>query len=182
MTRPRRLAALALVAAVAGTTLTGCSASTVAVPRCTAGPRLAIVAQSVPGASYVPCINQLGEGWTAGAFDVGRGRTTFTLLPHRAASRAVEVTYRSQCRVEGAVATTPRADGVRTSINLVSVSPRYAGTISDVFTGGCVTYRFDFARGPHIALMEELATTVGLFSRRQLRLELHQQLHVDLDR
>jgi hypothetical protein len=51
----------------------------------------------------------------------------------------------------------------------------------DVFSGGCISYSFDFARGPHIALMEELQDTVGLFSRRQLRLGLKDQLGVELD-
>lgn len=175
--RPALLAAVALLAAA----FTSCSPSDT-VPSCTAGHRLALVAQSVPGAAYVPCIDHLGEGWTAGSFDAGRGRTRFVLVPHRAGGRPVQVSFRAACDVSEATPTTPRADGVRTSIRLAGISPRYAGTLSDVFPGGCVTYAFDFARGPHIALMEELQAGVGLFSRRQLRLELRDQLGVELDR
>ena len=93
----------------------------------------------------------------------------------------MRVVFDSTCDVSGAVATTPRAEGVRTSIRLQTISPRYTGTLTDVFAGGCVTYRFDFARGPHIALMEQLSATVGLFPRRELGVELRDQLGVDLD-
>lgn len=173
---------LPLVAAVmASTALTACSNPTGSLPACEAAPRLATIAQSVPSASYVPCIAELAEGWNARNLDTGRGTTRFTLDPNRSGARTVKVTFTETCDAARATPAPPRAEGVRTSIKLQSVSPRYAGTIFDVFPGGCVSYRFDFARGPHIALMEELGNTVGLFSRRQLRVSLHEQLGVELD-
>lgn len=170
-----------LAAVVAGALLTGCSNPTGSLPGCEAGARLATIAQSVPTASYVPCVAGLAEGWTAGDLDAGRGSTRFALLPHRSGARAVRVAFEESCDTRAATPAPPRAEGVRTSIRLESVSPRYAGTIFDVFPGGCVSYRFDFARGPHIALMEDLGNTVGLFSRRQLRVSLQDQLGVELD-
>ncbi|MDQ4071181.1 MAG: hypothetical protein M3203_17180 [Actinomycetota bacterium] len=173
----------ALVAAVvAAALLTSCTTVAGAVPDCDPGPRLAVVAQSVPGASYVPCIRQRNEEWGTRSFRAGRGGSRFTLVPNRPGGRPVKVEFRSTCDVSGAVPTTPRAEGVRTSIHVATISPRYTGTLADVFAGGCVTYRFDFARGPHIALMEQLDTIVGLVPRRELRLEIHDQLGVDLDR
>jgi hypothetical protein len=44
-----------------------------------------------------------------------------------------------------------------------------------------VTYEFDFARGPHIALMDELQRAVQLYPRRLLRQELRDQLGITLD-
>ncbi len=179
MTTGRRslLAAVVAMAAV----LTSCTTVAGSVPECDPGPRLAVVAQSVPSASYVPCVRELSEDWSSRSFRAGRGGTRFTLVPHRPGSRPVRVVFDSACDVTGAVATTPRAEGVRTSILLDAISPRYTGTLTDVFAGGCVTYRFDFARGPHIALMEQLTATVGLLSRRELAVEVHDQLGVDLD-
>ena len=179
MTRRRR--SLVLVVLAMAATLTSCTTVAGAVPECEPGPRLAVVAQSVPGASYVPCIRDLSEDWTSSGFRAGRGGTHFTLVPHRPGSRPVRVDFDTGCDIIGGVATTPRAEGVRTSIRLQAVSPRYTGTLTDVFAGGCVTYRIDFARGPHIALMEQLTSTVGLFSRRELGVEVHDQLGVDLD-
>ena len=61
------------------------------------------------------------------------------------------------------------------------MAPRYAGRFHDVFSGGCVTMTFDFARGPHIALLDELQQAVRLYPRRQLRQELKDELGIDLD-
>ena len=173
--------AVTCTVAAAASLLTGCTTVAGSVPECDAGPRLALVAQSVPSASYVPCIERLSEELSTRSFSAGRAGTRFTLVPGRTGSRPVRVALDSACDVTGAVPTTPRAEGVRTSIRLEAISPRYTGTLTDVFAGGCVTYRFDFARGPHIALMEQLTTTVGLFPRRELAVELHDQLGVDLD-
>jgi hypothetical protein len=172
---------LFLAAAMAGILVPACSNPRGSLPACEAGPRLATIAQSVPTASYVPCVADLAEGWAAGDLDAGRGSTRFALLPNRSGARTVRVAFEETCDAGGAAPAPPRAEGVRTSIRLESVSPRYAGTIFDVFPGGCVSYRFDFARGPHIALMEDLSQTVGLFSRRDLRVSLQDQLGVELD-
>lgn len=172
---------LALVAL--GVVLPACSPGAAAeeVPRCGSVRRLALVAQAVPGAAYVPCVDHLEEGWSDQRFAARRGRVTFRLEPGRAGGRPVRVVFEESCDAGAAVPTTPRAEGVRTSVDLRSVSPRYSGTLVDVFPGGCVTYRFDFRRGPHIPLMEELRATVGLVSRRELRLDLRRELSVELD-
>lgn len=174
--RPRARAGLAVLLAL----LPACAGSTEAVPRCASVQRLAIVAQAVPGAAYVPCIQDVPEGWGAGGFDVRRGRARFTLTSDRVPERPVRVELAGECASTEAVPTPPRAEGVRTAVDLASLSPRYAGTIYDVFAGGCVTYRFDFPRGPHIGLMEDLQSAVGLVARRELRLELESDLGVDL--
>jgi hypothetical protein len=41
-------------------------------------------------------------------------------------------------------------------------------------------YEFDFARGPHIALIDELERTVRLYPRRELRQRLRDDLGIDL--
>lgn len=151
-----------------------------AAPACTADRRLAIVAQSVSTAAYVPCLNALPAGWQVTRFHVVRGGTDLQLTSDRADGHPVDVRLRPWCDVKSATPTTPRADGVRTYLRLTSIAPRYAGTMSDVFPGGCITYQFDFARGPHIPLIEELTTAVGLFSRRELRVQLHRELDVDI--
>lgn len=181
MTAPRRSVGLALAVAAAAVLTSSCTTVAGSAPDCDPGQRLAVVAQSVPGASYVPCVRELSEDWSSRSFRAGRGGTRFTLVPNRPGSRPVRVEFEQACDVTGAVATTPRAEGVRTSIRLEAISPRYTGTLTDVFAGGCVTYRFDFARGPHIALMEQLTSTVDLFPRRELGVEIHDQYGIDLD-
>ena len=171
---PRGLLLLALVVPA------GCSSYTEAVPGCDSTRRLALLAQAVPGAAYVPCLEEVPEGWSAGGFDVGRGHARFTLRSDRATSRPVQVELVGECAAAGAVPAPPRAEGVRTAIDLTSIGPRFTGTLIDVFAGGCIRYRFDFPRGPHIGLMEDLQASVGLVARRELRLEIEKDLGVDL--
>lgn len=176
----RRFLAGAAVLAVAAPA-TGCGSVRTAAPGCGEAGRLAVVAQSVPSASYLPCLNGLPEGWRVTRFDVARGHTRMSLLSDRASGRAVRVELAGGCEVGMATPGTPRAAGVRSYTVLRSITGRYAGTLYDVFPGGCVSYRFDFDRGPHIALMEQLDGAVGLGPRRELRLALHDQFGVELD-
>jgi hypothetical protein len=158
-----------------------CSVQPGAAPRCGSLRRMALIAQSLPEASYLPCIDHLVEGWQDEGFTAGRGRMRFQLVPDRGGGRAVRVVLDETCPTSGAVPTRPRAEGVRTSIALGSIAPRYAGALVDEFPGGCVTYQFDFPRGPHIPLMEQLQEIVGLRARRDLRIEVRRELSVDLD-
>jgi len=93
----------------------------------------------------------------------------------------VLVQLRSACDTSGTTPTTPRAAGVRTYSRLQSVSPRYSGTLFDVFVGGCITYRFDLPRGPHIPLMEEFEAAVVLYPRQDVVLAVRRRLGVTID-
>jgi hypothetical protein len=152
-----------------------------ATPDCSSVERLALVAQSVPGAAYVPCVQGLPAGWRTTRFDASDGSTRLSLLSDRSGGRPVDVTLEASCDVTGASPAVPRAEGVRSYLLLRSVSGTYAGTMYDVFPGGCVRYRFAFPRGPHIPLMEELAATVRLVRRGDVRLDLRDRLGVELD-
>ena len=152
-----------------------------AAPHCDEIRRLALVAQSVPESAYVPCVLPLRPGWTAEEFDPQSGHTTFRLTSDRDGDHPVVIDFASACDVSGATSTTPRADGARTYLALASISPRYAGVLSDAFPGGCVTYRFDFARGPHIALIDDFENEIGLRSRQEVRLALRSTYGVSLD-
>lgn len=158
----------------------GCSAGEVAAPHCEPDQRLGIVAQSVPTAAYLPCVDELAPGWRLDDFDVDDDGTRLTLRSDRAAE-PVQVELTAGCDTTGAVPIDPRGEGVRTSQLLTGIAPDYAGALFDVFPGGCVRYRFRFERGPHIGLMDELQRAVSLYPRRQLRQELRERLGVELD-
>ena len=161
--------------------LSGCARIAGAAPACNPSQALALMAQSVPQASFVPCIEDLASGWRSTSFKAVRGHSRFVLVPSAEGGRPVPVVLVPGCDVSGLPPTTPRAAGVRTFRRLESITPRYKGTLYDVFPGGCVTYNFDFARGPHIALTEEFQASVALMSRAELRFGLHKKLGLDLD-
>jgi hypothetical protein len=173
--------AAALAAMLLAAPLTGCATFSGTVPGCGDPLRLAIIAQSVPGAAYVPCIRELPQGWSTSGFDPARGRTTFLLNSDRSPGQPVRVQLAATCRIGRASPSSPRAPGVLTDTRLTSISPRFAGSLYDVFPGGCVSYSFDFTAGQHIALMEQFEGAVGLYPRQQLRLVLQRKLGVELN-
>jgi hypothetical protein len=186
--RNRRLAArgplgalLAVVTLGVTATLTGCASSSDPVPGCGDPLRLAIVAQSVPSASYLPCIRDLPPGWTTAGFDPTQDGTSFLLNSDRSPGQPVTVQLTTACKISGASPSPARAPGALTYTRLDSIRPRFAGRLYDVFPGGCVTYTFDFSHGSQIALMEQFEQTIGLYPRQQLRLVLKRELGVELN-
>ena len=165
----------------AAVSLAGCATSAATVPGCGDPLRLAIIAQSVPGASYLPCLRDLQPGWTAAGFTPSQAGTSFLLDSDRSPGRPVTVRLTASCRITGASPSPARAPGVLTYLRLESIRPRFAGHLYDVFPGGCVTYTFDFSHGSQIALTEEFKAAVGLYPRQQLRLVLKRKLGVELN-
>ena len=165
----------------AAVSLAGCATSAGPVPGCGDPLRLAIVAQSVPGAAYLPCLRDLQPGWTAVGFTPSQDGTSFLLDSDRSPGRPVTVRLTASCRITGASPSPARAPGVLTYTRLESIRPRFAGQLYDVFSGGCVTYTFDFSHGSQIALTEEFEAAVGLYPRQQLRLVLKRKLGVELN-
>ena len=174
-------ALLAVLTLGAAATLTGCTSSGDAVPRCTDPLRLAIVAQSVPSAFYLPCIRDLPPGWTTAGFTPSQNGASFLLNSDRSPGQPVTVRLTTACRISGASPSPARAPGVLSYIRLDSIRPRFVGRLYDVFPGGCVTYSFDFGSGSQIGPMEQFEQAVGLYPRQQLRLVLKQELGVELN-
>ncbi len=170
---------MAAMVAAAGGTLSGCSTLSDTVPGCGEPLRLAIIAQSVPGAAYIPCIRQLPPGWSASAFNPARGRMRFTLTSDLARGTPVVVQLAAVCRIGDATPSPSRVAGVLAYTRLPSISPRLVGSLYDVFRGGCVSYSFNFGRQQY-ALIGQFESAVGLYSRQELRLTLKKRLGVEL--
>lgn len=176
----RRIVGVCVAVTVGG--VTSCSVTEpTEVPRCGSIERVALIAQSVPSTSYVPCIKTLQPGWSSTGLNVHSGHTRFTLASDRSPDHPVRVQLSAACTIGVATPIPPRTLGGRTYLQLSSIDPRYAGTMSDIFPGGCVTYQFDFERRLHIELMAQLSSTVGFIPRQQLRLDLQHRLGVRLD-
>jgi hypothetical protein len=172
--------AAGLAAVLLGVTglVTGCAAFSDTAPGCGQPLRLAIVAQSLPSAAYLPCVRPLPPGWSTSAFRAAPGGTSFLLNSDRSPGRPVSVRLTAACRPGLASPSPPRAPGAVTYTRYDSIAPRFAGTLYDVFPGGCVSYSFNFALGSQIALMEQFEQAVGLYPRQQLRLVLKRELGV----
>ncbi len=139
------------------------------------------MAQSLPSASLVPCIEQMPVGWSFDALDVDSGRARFWLHSDRAGLRAAEIQLVRDCDVSGATSVDAEELGVQRYQRLSALSPRFIGSTYDVFDGGCVVYRYELTSGPHIGLYQELHDAVGLFPRQALHDDLRADLGLDLD-
>jgi hypothetical protein len=129
------------------------------------GELFVLMAQSVPSATLLPCIEELPAGWTYGGSDVHRGGARFWLDSDRGGFHAVEVSLSASCRIAGAVDVTNSTTegGVRVYMHVFRLHP-FSANEYFVFLGGCVTYRIRFGTDAPatLALEADEAVTFGL--------------------
>lgn len=182
--RRGRLVAASLLALTAA----GCGGSPTtlvdATPECSPGRRLAILAQAVPTAAYVPCIADDESPWRFTSLTVKKGRARLSLVYIDPSGRSARVQLTRSCDTQGASEQPPEAgepdvDHFRRASTL---TPRVAGTDYAVFEGGCVTTEFDLPRDADASeRLLDLDTTVGLYPRSRLSAELDREFHLELD-
>jgi hypothetical protein len=193
-TRPPAL----LLAMLLAGSLAGCGDGSAAAisqpPLCPAGDAdagngVVLMAQTVPTASWVPCLNTaaLPPGWHFQHLDARAGGSRFWLgsAPDgvQPADRAVEVRLEQSCDVAGATEIPSDREHMHQFQRVRRLSPTFAGERHYVFRGGCLTVVFrldDDSPGEALALASQ---AVGVVSRADLRAQVHQDSdgRVELD-
>jgi tRNA A-37 threonylcarbamoyl transferase component Bud32 len=129
-----------------------------------------LMAQSVPSASLVPCVQLVPFDWKIANVAVNNGRSVIILDDRggRAAMR-VELTA-AACDLAGATEVSSEQPGAPRHFRIDSATRAYA------FPGGCVTQRFRGA-GPSGLRLSETASTelVGFITRQELRQALERR-------
>jgi hypothetical protein len=154
----RRAAALAMLALLAS----ACSSAHGNLPGCNRADDtvFALIAQSVPSATQLPCIRELPVGWTLSGTDIRDGQTRLWLDSTIAGVHAVELDLQDSCEIGDAVEVPPAPDevGMRPYVQS-DLPPGFSGTRYLRFDGGCVVYRYHFAGSapPTLALEAEEA-------------------------
>jgi hypothetical protein len=183
--RPARAAA-ALLALLAGGCLAGCASGTTAIassPLCRAGAdgasnSVILMAQSVPTASWVPCIRTaLPLGWTFHQLMARNGSSRFWLDSDRDGVQAVEVRLTGSCSTAGTTEIPSDRDGMRRLERVRQVSPTYAGERYYLFGGGCLTFVFRLdgdSPGEALALA---SSAVGVVRRTTLDAQVETESH-----
>ena len=136
-------------------------------PDCRNSETLVLMAQSVPSAELVPCLENLPAGWSFETIDIRNGKSFFALDSDRAGDRAVRVSLRTRCDVSGATEIVSDELGTRRYERVESVVSEYRGVRTYQFPGGCVTYQFEFARRG-LALVNEVSLAIGFASRSEV--------------
>jgi len=155
---------------VALLSLPACATSRSNEIRCGEGGAGILAAQAVPSATFVPCITAFPVGWSYGGFFAKTGTVRFWLDSDRAGIHAIQVELTRTCDTSGAVEVEDPDAGpaVRRFELPVSLEPRLSGSTFFTFTGGCVTFRYDFAPGAPSTLLLEAHQAIELFPRKEI--------------
>jgi hypothetical protein len=125
-----------------------------------------LMAQSVPTASWVPCLNPLPPGWQFTDLDARNGSAKFFLDSDRNdldAKRAMTVSFTASCDTSGASRVPSDREGMRRFERVTQVSPTYIGNRYYVFEGGCITVLFTLSgddRAEPLAVATQIIGTV----------------------
>jgi len=137
-----------------------------------------LMAQSVPSASQVPCVQLLPVGWTVAQVTVNDGRSVLTLNHDRAGDGALVVRLTAACDRAGAVEGPSPVAGVRHYQRTESsAGGGFAATWYDQFPGGCVTSRLRLTTDPNGEFAAQAPAVLGFTTREQLRQALSQRSH-----
>ncbi|MGY1590464.1 hypothetical protein ACI79D_00650 [Geodermatophilus sp. SYSU D00708] len=127
-----------------------------------------LMAQAVPTASVVPCVQGLPLGWHFSGLEAGRGSARFWLDSDRDGVHAIEVALTGSCDTGEATEVRSDRDGMARFERVTQVTPQYHGRRIYLFDGGCLTIAFALA-GDNRAEPLALATQgIGTLRREDL--------------
>jgi tRNA A-37 threonylcarbamoyl transferase component Bud32 len=149
--------------------------------RCAPHEPLLLMAQSVPTAELVPCIEILPAGWTLGDVVVGNDRSRFTLTSDRGGVLMAEFT--ASCDLAGAAELTSERPGARRYLRVERNAAGIAMTHAYTFPGGCVTERLVAPEASRQQLASESSSALGFTTRDALAAALRRDSggRLDLD-
>jgi hypothetical protein len=180
-----RLRAGALLALLAGGLLTACASGSTSIsdpPLCRSGDEggagngVILMAQSVPTASWVPCLRTaLPLGWRFNRLDARNGGSQFWLDSDRDGTEAIQVRLERSCATAGSTEIASDREGMRRMERVFQVSPTFSGERYYLFGGGCLTFVFHLASGSPGEALALASQAVGVVSRADLRAQVHQR-------
>ena len=134
-----------------------------------------LMAQAVPSASWVPCLEGMPLGWYFADMDVDRGTARFWLDSDRDGMHAIEVRLTRSCGTSGATEIPSDRPEMRRLERVSQVTPLYVGRRYYLFDGGCITVVFRLSgenRGEPLAVATQ---GLGAVPRDELRELVHRE-------
>ena len=128
-----------------------------------------LMAQSVPTASFVPCLEGLPLGWQLVDLDADSGSARFWLDSDRYGAHAIEVRLTAECDTSGTTQIPSERPDMRRMEQIDQVSPRFIGRRYYVFDGGCITVAFTLAGSDSSEPLAVATQGVGVVPREVLR-------------
>lgn len=180
-----------LLAVLAGLGLSGCAGNSLprsdttassVEPRCSRGDEGAaangviLMAQSVPTASWVPCLRRaLPPGWDFGGLKARDGIAQFSLTSGNDQEQVIQVRLQPSCDTRGSTEIHSDRDGMQRFERVTQTTPGFVGRRYYVFEGGCITFGFTLGpdnRGEPLALAGQV---VGAVTRADLSEQVHDE-------
>jgi membrane-associated phospholipid phosphatase/tRNA A-37 threonylcarbamoyl transferase component Bud32 len=122
-----------------------------------------LIAQSVPSASLVPCLQLVPVDWKVAEVAVNNGRSVITLDHDRGGKAAMVITLTAAaCDLAGATEVTSEQAEASRWYRARDNTRGYK------FPGGCVTQRFSAAAPSALRMRDTAATELGFVTREQL--------------
>ena len=140
-----------------------------------------LMAQSVPSASLIPCLQLVPVDWTVAEVAVNNGRSMITLDHDRGGSAAMVVRLTASCDLAGATEVTSEQPGARRYLRVDPNSTEFSATRAYTFPGGCVTQRYRAAGPSALRLGDTASTEFGFITREELGQALSQRSHGRLE-
>jgi tRNA A-37 threonylcarbamoyl transferase component Bud32/membrane-associated phospholipid phosphatase len=147
--------------------------------RCEPHEPLLLMAQSVPTASLVPCIEILPAGWTLGDVVVGNDRSRFTMTSDRGGVLVAELA--ASCDLAGSAELTSEQPGARRYLRVERNPAGVAMTRAYTFPGGCVTQRLIAPEASRQQLAGESSSALSFTTRDALAAALRRDSGGRLD-
>jgi membrane-associated phospholipid phosphatase/tRNA A-37 threonylcarbamoyl transferase component Bud32 len=143
--------------------------------------QLWLMAQSVPSASLIPCLQLVPADWRVAEVAVNNGRSVITLNHDRGGSGAMVVRLTAACDLAGATEVTSEQAGARRYLRIDRTSTEFSATRAYTFPGGCVTQRYRAAGPSAFRLSDTASTEFGFLTREELRQALERRSHGRLE-
>jgi hypothetical protein len=129
---------------------------------------LHLVAQAVPSATLLPCIERLKTGWSYGGSEIRPGFVHFWLDSDRIGADAVDVTMTGACNVAGETPLPSDEHDAGFRLFEEPIGQHRTVTVHHyVFTGGCVTVLSSFTRQAAPSIYAQAATLLGFSPRSE---------------
>jgi tRNA A-37 threonylcarbamoyl transferase component Bud32 len=140
-----------------------------------------LMAQSVPSASLIPCLQLVPVDWKVAEVAVNNGRSVITLDHDRGARAAMVVRLTAACDLTGATEVASEQPGARRYLRVDPNSTELSATRAYTFPGGCVTQRFSAAGPGALRLSDTASSEFGFITREELRQALSLRSHGRLE-
>ncbi|MGH7541453.1 MAG: hypothetical protein ACRELC_10680, partial [Gemmatimonadota bacterium] len=139
---------------------------------------LVLLAQSVPSATLLPCIDALPAGWHPTGSSIADGSARFSLGNDIAGFDAVVVELTPDCDVSGAIEIVPAPDEAGATVyqQPTSIDP-FRSRRFVRFEGGCVTYTYTFQAGAPAQLSLEADEALSFFPREEVVAHVRRELN-----